>query len=258
MIPLRRMLRTLIVTTLAVTPGCAVTRSESPSQSDTSVPSDASADGVVPAGREVELRTATLFRDEWGVPHIYSDDLGAGMFAVGYAQAEDRLSAIFEALRISTGRMAEAYGPGLIRLDTLMHISRNEEMAREAWESASPEMKIIATNFVDGINAYVAEHPEARRGSRPLTEHNPGGHDVYREHNPLITAARPEQRLGETLGKIGPDAARAPTCPVMPRAPTRDSTAPPPRSRTAPTTPQPRPKRNNAAECLPAAWFVNL
>lgn len=86
----------------------------------------------------------------------------------------------------------------------------------------------------------------------------PGGHDLYREHNPLITAAGPDQRLPETLGKIGPKAARAQGPPVISRAPKRDSTAPPPRVQTAPTTPQGGPRRNNAAESLPAACIVNL
>jgi penicillin amidase len=33
---------------------------------------------------------ATLYRDTWGVPHVYADTEAAGYYALGYAQAEDR------------------------------------------------------------------------------------------------------------------------------------------------------------------------
>lgn len=104
--------------------------------------------------------TATLYRDTWGVPHIYSDDLGAGMYAVGYAQAEDRLSDIYDAVRTGLGLMSEVYGKELIEQDVYMRISRNEELAKEQWDNATPEMRVIGERFVEGIKAYEAEHPD--------------------------------------------------------------------------------------------------
>ena len=31
----------------------------------------------------------TLYRDNWGVPHLYADSEEAGYYGVGYAQAEE-------------------------------------------------------------------------------------------------------------------------------------------------------------------------
>ncbi|MBI2952258.1 penicillin acylase family protein, partial [bacterium] len=38
--------------------------------------------------------TVTIYRDSYGVPHVYGDSEAAAAFGVGYAQAEDRLDAL--------------------------------------------------------------------------------------------------------------------------------------------------------------------
>ena len=51
------------------------------------------------AGQEV-----TLYRDDWGVPHLYADSEEAGYYGLGYAQAEDRLEQILGMLVVLQGR----------------------------------------------------------------------------------------------------------------------------------------------------------
>ncbi|HEO71051.1 MAG TPA: hypothetical protein ENN80_07290, partial [Candidatus Hydrogenedentes bacterium] len=53
---------------------------------------------------------ATLYRDEWGTPHVYADDPRALAFAFGYAQAEDHIEPMLMAYRIAKGRAAEVLG----------------------------------------------------------------------------------------------------------------------------------------------------
>ena len=53
---------------------------------------------------------ATIYRDEWGVPHIQADNLVAMSFVFGYAQAEDHIEAMLKAYRIANGRASEVYG----------------------------------------------------------------------------------------------------------------------------------------------------
>ncbi|HQB04285.1 MAG TPA: penicillin acylase family protein, partial [Candidatus Hydrogenedentes bacterium] len=38
----------------------------------------------------------TLYRDTWGVPHIYGDSWANAAYALGQAQAEDRLEDIYK------------------------------------------------------------------------------------------------------------------------------------------------------------------
>jgi len=53
---------------------------------------------------------ATIYRDTWGVPHIYGLDEERTLFGQGYAQAQDRLGTIYKAYRKANGRMSEAFG----------------------------------------------------------------------------------------------------------------------------------------------------
>ncbi|MFO0013099.1 MAG: penicillin acylase family protein, partial [Planctomycetota bacterium] len=69
------------------------------------------------AGTAAYAADTTLHRDTWGVPHVYSDDEAAGMFAFGYAQAEDRLEDIYLAILTGVGRMAEVRGKDFVQQD---------------------------------------------------------------------------------------------------------------------------------------------
>lgn len=103
--------------------------------------------------------SVTLYRDTWGVPHIYADTPADGAYALGYAQAQDRLDDIYKAVRTGMGRYAEAFGPDWVDQDYIMRICKNEELSRKAWETASPELKALSESFLAGVQAYVAEHP---------------------------------------------------------------------------------------------------
>ena len=49
---------------------------------------------------------ATLYRDEFGIPHVYAPTLETAAFAVGYAQAEDRLEELLKNYRRANGTMS--------------------------------------------------------------------------------------------------------------------------------------------------------
>jgi len=102
----------------------------------------------------------TVYRDEWGVPHVYADTAAAGAYGLGYAQAEDRLGDIYEAVRTGMGTMSEAFGKKHIQTDYIMRLWKNEELSREYWETATPHIKDVVVAFVEGIRAYEAKHPE--------------------------------------------------------------------------------------------------
>src|SRR5262245_20365301 len=52
----------------------------------------------------------TIYRDEYGIPHIYAPTHEAGLYASGWAQAEDRLEEILKNYLRGTGEMAAAFG----------------------------------------------------------------------------------------------------------------------------------------------------
>lgn len=103
---------------------------------------------------------ATLYRDTWGVPHVYADTWADAAYAIGYAQAEDRLEDIYRNVRTATGVMAEAFGEAYAEQDYYLRIFKNAELCEKYWESAPENIKSICDNFMRGVDAYVAEHPE--------------------------------------------------------------------------------------------------
>jgi len=105
-------------------------------------------------------RTATLYRDSWGVPHIYADSEAAGAYALGYAQAEDRLGDLYTAVRTGMGSMSEAFGPDHVQQDYAMRLWRNAELAESRWGKLPENLRELATAFVQGIQAFEEQHPD--------------------------------------------------------------------------------------------------
>ena len=114
---------------------------------------------VVPAGPATSGE-ATLYRDTWGVPHVYADTEAAGYYALGYAQAEDRLEDIYLAIREATGQMAEVKGKGALENDYLMRLFHNDTLHAKYLETAPKHVQDAIRGFAAGVRAYCAEHPD--------------------------------------------------------------------------------------------------
>ena len=102
----------------------------------------------------------TLYRDEFGIPHVYAPTLEAAAFAVGYAQAEDRLEELLKNYRRAEGTMAEIAGPSQFRNDVLQRMFRHEEIAREKYGQLSAKTRAVIEAYQAGIKAFMKEHPE--------------------------------------------------------------------------------------------------
>lgn len=120
-------------------------------------PSVAAASAAGSVGKKV-----TLYRDTWGVPHVYADTYADAAFALGYAQAEDRLKDIYENVRTAVGTMAEAFGEKYVTQDYMMQLARNAEICQEYWKTAPEHIRAMGDNFMAGVHAYVTEHPEKK------------------------------------------------------------------------------------------------
>jgi len=115
--------------------------------------------GVAPVCGQT-ANEATLYRDEFGIPHIYAPTLEAAAFAVGYAQAEDRLEELLKNYRRASGTMAEVFGPSYFRNDLIQRLFRHEEISREKYGQLSPKTRAVIEAFQAGIKQFMKEHPE--------------------------------------------------------------------------------------------------
>ena len=107
---------------------------------------------------------AIVYRDTWGVPHIYADTAEAGLYASGWAMAEDRLSQLLENYLFGLGEYAAAFGPGdgdrWVRSDLESRRWDHYGAAKRHYEAKlNPELRRHLAAFVAGINDYLDRHP---------------------------------------------------------------------------------------------------
>jgi acyl-homoserine lactone acylase PvdQ len=116
--------------------------------------------GVPPRCVAAESRPATIYRDEFGIPHIFADTLEDAAYAVGYAQAEDRLEELLKNYRRARGTMAEVFGPDSFQDDVRQHLMRHAEISQARYGEVSAKMRGVIQSFQAGIKQFMTDHPE--------------------------------------------------------------------------------------------------
>ncbi len=106
----------------------------------------------------VNGEAATIFRDEFGVPHIFAHT-NSGLFeAYGFAVAEDRLWQLELNRRAARGRLAEILGPSFVDADRIVRVTGYTDAELDAqFARLTTEEREIFTAYGDGINRYLAE-----------------------------------------------------------------------------------------------------
>lgn len=111
-------------------------------------------------GTAAKSGAAEILRDEYGVPHVFATTLEDAAYAIGYAQAEDRLEELLKNYRKAEGTMSEAFGQEWYRHDYRQRIWRHAEVARARYQQVSPKMRACLEAYQEGIKRYMKEHPE--------------------------------------------------------------------------------------------------
>src|SRR5688500_19270963 len=97
----------------------------------------AATSGVAGAATGAAVR---VVRDEYGVPHVYAEDLGALFFGFGRAVAQDRLYQLEITRRTAWGRVAEVLGADFAKLDgDQRRIGYTREQVRAQMAALTPE-----------------------------------------------------------------------------------------------------------------------
>jgi penicillin amidase len=130
------------------------------------------AESQAPAERKLIglAKPVEVFRDTWGVPHIYAQSQDDLFFAQGYTVAQDRMFQLEMWHRKALGRLAEIFGPSAVERDRYARLLRFRGDWNAEWQSYSPDTKKIVEAFVRGINAYVDEVIAGREPMPPEFE----------------------------------------------------------------------------------------
>lgn len=101
-----------------------------------------------------------IYRDTWGIPHIYAPTEIAGFYAMGWAQAEDRPSELLKNLKRGLGELSNIEGEDAIESDQVAHLWELYEGSKRGADQIRPEVRNQMQAFVEGINDYYSEHPD--------------------------------------------------------------------------------------------------
>lgn len=119
---------------------------------------------AMPSGDDGRLaaraQKVTIIRDDYGVPHIYAKTDADAVFGLLYAQAEDDFPRIERNYYWALGRLAEAEGEAALFSDLRARLYMSEEDAIAAYDEAPKWLQDLCDAFADGLNYYLATHPE--------------------------------------------------------------------------------------------------
>ncbi len=103
------------------------------------------------------LDKVEVFRDPWGINHIYAQNEHDLFFAQGYLAARDRLFQFEIWRRQATGTVAELLGEREIKRDIGTRLFKFRGDMKQEMSHYHPKGELIITSFVDGVNTYVDE-----------------------------------------------------------------------------------------------------
>jgi acyl-homoserine lactone acylase PvdQ len=135
-----------------------------------------------------EAQRVTIFRDDWGIAHVYGKTDADAVFGMIYAQAEDDFNRIETNYLNAMGRMAEAEGESRIWQDLRQKLFIDSVDLNRQYASSPGWLKKLMVAWADGLNYYLAQHPEVKPR--------------------VITRFEPWMALSFTEGSIGGDIER--------------------------------------------------
>ncbi|HET8849379.1 MAG TPA: penicillin acylase family protein, partial [Marinobacter sp.] len=105
--------------------------------------------------------SATIRRTTNGVPHIKADNLASAGFGAGYAQTQDNVCLLAEAIVKARSERAKYFGPGPGDINIINDFSYKAQNilagAESEYPNLSDETRALIEGFTAGYNKYVSE-----------------------------------------------------------------------------------------------------
>jgi len=116
-------------------------------------------------------KSITIYRDDYGVPHVYAPTDAACAFGYMYAQAEDNFWQIEDSYIRSLGRASEVYGDKTLADDELVRALEIPRLAMAEYAQLPAATKALMQGATDGLNYFLANNPQVK--PRLLTHFEP-------------------------------------------------------------------------------------
>lgn len=109
-----------------------------------------------------QAKRVTIYRDQWGIPHIYGKTDADAVFGLLYAQCEDDFARVEMNYIEKLGRMSEVKGEKELAYDLYIKLLLDEKEAKEEYKTSPLWLKKLLNAYADGINYYLQKHPEIK------------------------------------------------------------------------------------------------
>jgi len=116
-------------------------------------------------------RSVTIYRDTYGVPHVYGPTDASCVFGYIYAQAEDNFWQIEDSYLRALGRASEVYGDRTLADDMLNRALEIPRLGKAEYDRTTGPARERANAFADGLNYFLANNPQVK--PRLLTHFEP-------------------------------------------------------------------------------------
>jgi acyl-homoserine-lactone acylase len=112
--------------------------------------------GAVGAETKEEI---TIYRDDFGTPHIFAPTAEGVCFGNGYAQAADRLEELLKQYMRATGAMSEAFGPDFLHDDYRQRVWQHAAISKAKYGQLAAKSRGLIEAYQAGVRQYMHEHP---------------------------------------------------------------------------------------------------
>jgi acyl-homoserine-lactone acylase len=111
---------------------------------------------------QAQSKRVTITRDDWGIAHVRGKSDADAVFGMIYAQAEDDFNRVETNYLSALGRTAEAEGEKAIWADLRARLYMDPEDLKARYAASPPWLRRLMDSWADGLNYYLAKHPEVR------------------------------------------------------------------------------------------------
>jgi penicillin amidase len=101
-----------------------------------------------------------IYRDDYGIPHIYAQTDADMMFALGYVHAQDRLYQMDFQRRVASGQVAALWGANALGADRFTRTLGFHKLSQDLWDNPnvlSAQTRADLSAYAKGVNAFLAE-----------------------------------------------------------------------------------------------------
>ncbi|MDE2030550.1 MAG: penicillin acylase family protein, partial [Alphaproteobacteria bacterium] len=99
-----------------------------------------------------------IYRDTYGVPHIFAANWNDAARALGYVHASERLFQMEMQRRAGQGRLSEILGPSTLPVDELTRTLGLYKLAQSSFAAMTPDAQSYFRAYADGVNDWLKTH----------------------------------------------------------------------------------------------------